>query len=88
MTPADADLAQALVNGRLDDVEAIVDRYREAFRESSRAERVTVRESLEIVAATMEDQDLAAQVDQLRERIEELIKGSDADTPSVRPDHW
>jgi tetratricopeptide (TPR) repeat protein len=87
VTPADADLAQALVNGRIDDAEAIVDRYREAFRDSSRAQRVTVRESIEIVAATLEDTELAAQVDRLRDRIEELIKGSDdADAPSVGPD--
>ena len=76
-TPGDAAFALAVVKDRLDDaaIDAVVERYRAAFENSSQAERVTVLESLEIVAGTLVDgaPDLARAVDQLRERIQGLI---------------
>jgi hypothetical protein len=77
VTPGDAALALALVDGTLDDagIYATVECYRTAFQDSSEADRKTVLESLEIVAGTLADAapDLAKAVEQLNERIKAMI---------------
>jgi len=74
VTPADAELARALVAHNLDDdaLTRIEGRYRESFRESSRSERATVWEHLEILGAALADtesKDLTVRLTDLLQRL-------------------
>jgi CHAT domain len=77
VTPGDAALALAVVDGTLDGarIDGVIGRYLAAFEDSSVADRMTVLESLEIIAGTLADgaPDLAAAVGRLRARIEQEI---------------